>query len=131
MRSPARQVLELKYKRKHVPKEVTKLHLRLYPLTLEKIWTNASKELNQIKVDFGDAERKEACARALLLTIFQTKKPAISLAVKVFVAENCLSKDGERFRIKRNCSIWELNDSLGWSFSDFAKKLRSLDCNFP
>jgi hypothetical protein len=42
------------------------------------------------------------------------------------VAESYLSKMVKGFESKGDCSIWELNDALNWSFSDFAEKAGEL-----
>jgi hypothetical protein len=122
MCSSTRQVLELKCTRKHLPKDVSKLPLRLYPLTLQKIWTKANKELKQIKVEFGDAEAKEACAMGAIAYYLSNKETCHLSQLMYSWQKTAFRRMVKGFESKGDCSIWELNDSLGWSFSDFAEK---------
>jgi hypothetical protein len=118
--------MKSEYGVKKFQKERSELQVPLYPLTLKKIWTNASKELKQIKVGFGNAETKEACAMGAIAYYLSNKETCHLSELKYSWQKAAFRKMVKNFESKGECSIWELNDSLGWSFMDFAEKAREL-----
>lgn len=118
--------MKLEYGRKETPKKRAELQVPLYPLTLQKIWINASKELKQIKVGFGNAEAKEACAMGAIAYYLSNRETCHLSELRYSWQKAAFRKMVKNFESKGDCSIWEMNDALDWSFSDFAEKAREL-----
>ncbi len=112
--------------RNETQKKSAELQVPLYPLTLQKIWTKASKELKQVKVEFGNAEAKEACAMGAIAYYLSNKETCHLSELRYSWQKAAFRKMVKNFESKSDCSIWELNDAFDWSFSDFAGKAREL-----
>lgn len=120
------QALKLEYQRKETPRTRIQQQARLYPLTLREIWKKASRELKQIEIEFGDAERKEACAMGAIAYYLSNKETCHLSELRYSWQKAAFRKMVKAFESKADCSIWELNDALGWSFEDFAEKAEEL-----
>ena len=94
-------------------------------MKLSEIWYRAAKELKQVKQEFGDIDRKEACAMGAIC-YYLSDGVAISPASLThdhdIIYNNLLSD----FRLAYGEHIITLNDEEGWSFEDFAKKAEEL-----
>jgi hypothetical protein len=94
---------------------------------LYKIWEKASRELKQVNHSYGNAGRKEACALGAIVYYASNAKTCnpskIPLAERL-IYSNMVAK-WERLSGKE---ISKLNDKEGWTFEEFAKNARALDC---
>lgn len=124
-----RQLLELRYEKRKVrrgTRKVKRLRKPPYPMKLAEIWRRASRELTQIKVEFGDALMKEACAMGAI-AYYLSDKETCHLSELKYAWQKAVFRDMVKtFESKSECSIWELNDSEGCTFAQFAEKASEL-----
>lgn len=124
-----RQLLELQYEKRQVRRgtsKVRRLRKPPYPMELAKIWRQASRELKQIKVEFGDASMKEACAMGAI-AYYLSEKETCHLSELKHAWQKAVFRDMVKtFESKSESSIWELNDVEGWTFAQFADKASEL-----
>lgn len=94
---------------------------------LYNIWERAGNELKQVNRSYGNAGRKQACALGAIVYYASNGKtcdPAKIPIAERLVYANMVAK-WERLSGKE---ISKLNDKDGWTFEEFAKNARMLDC---
>jgi hypothetical protein len=101
---------------------------RAYPEPkLYSVWKKASIELKQVRRSYGNAGRKQACALGAIAYYASNGKTCnpskIPISSKLIYA-NMVAK-WERLSGKE---ISKLNDECGWTFDEFAKNAKLLDC---
>ncbi len=122
-----RQFLELQYeKKKEFTKRKTKIQKPQYPIKLSEIWKKANRELKHIKIEFGDASRKEACAMGAISYYLSDRKTCLLSELKYSWQKAVFRDMVKTFESKTKSSIWELNDVQGWTFLQFAQKAEEL-----
>ena len=124
-----RQLLELQYEKREVKsrtRKVKRLRKPPYPIKLAKIWRQASRELKQIKVEFGDASMKKACAMGAIAYYLSDKETCLLSELKYAWQKAVFRDMVKTFESKSQSSIWELNDVGGWTFAQFAEKASEL-----
>jgi hypothetical protein len=121
-----RQLVELQCEKKETTRRRYKIKKPPYPMKLGEIWKRASRELKQIRIEFGDASRKEACAMGAISFYLSDKKTCL-LSELEFAWQKAVFRDMVKtFESKTKSSIWELNDLQGWTFEQFAEKANEL-----
>jgi hypothetical protein len=127
-----KQILELRYDLEEGEGKVefrkgSKVQRKLlrkpsYPIKLSRIWEKASKELTQIKIEFGNPSTMEACAMGAISYYLSDKKTCL-LSELPHPWQKAVFRDMVKtFESKSRSSIWELNDLQGWTFAQFAEK---------
>jgi hypothetical protein len=93
-----------------------------YPMKLSEIWKRASSELRQIKVEFGNASKREACAMGAI-SFYLSDKTTCHFSELKYTWQKAVFRDMVKtFEAKSKSSIWVLNDLEAWTFKDFANK---------
>jgi hypothetical protein len=109
-----------------VTKPLRRLRKPSYPMKLSEIWGLASRELKQIKIEFGDASSKEACAMGAI-SFYLSGRKTCHLSELDYGWQKAVFRDMVKtFESKSKSSIWVLNDLEGWTFKDFAEKALEL-----
>jgi hypothetical protein len=127
-----KQLLELRFENKKEEQrrrtELTTKQIRKppYPIKLSKIWKQASRELKQVKVEFGDASMKQACAMGAISFYLSDNKTCLLSELKYGWQKAMYRDMVNTFESKTKSSIWELNDVEGWTFEDFSEKALQL-----
>ncbi len=96
------------------------------PIKLSDIWKFASKELEQIKVGFGDAKRRQACAMGAISYYLSNRETCLLSELKYSWQKGLFRHLVKSFEARSGSSIWELNDVRGWAFEDFAGRAEEL-----
>ena len=94
-------------------------------MKLSEMWRQAAKELTQIKEDYGYAPAKTACAAGSVSYYLSQGRTCAIWSLTPTEKVEYWRLLGE-FSIDAEQGIITINDDLGWTFEQFAKKAEQL-----